>query len=64
MIRDNPQGVSVAFETLLERVESGVDVVNTVGSRSSKGRVYSRDGEAGVGVCVPVLSFRPRLAGR
>jgi len=54
MIQNNPQDVSTAFETLLKEVEAEVDFVNTVGSRSFDGRVYSRDREALIRICVLV----------
>lgn len=60
MIQSDPQDVSTAFEALLEQVEAEIDFVNAVGSRSFEDRVYARDGQALVRVCVLVPSFRPR----
>lgn len=42
MIENRPQGVSVAFEILLEEVEAEIDFINGVGAKAFAARDYDR----------------------
>lgn len=46
MIENRPQGVSVAFEILLEEVEAEIDFINGVGAKAFAARDYDRAKEA------------------